>query len=78
MLVPSLASKVNRLNLLLQAQVVCATLSGAGSRYLVEPIMLHAQEVARQRSEGGSRSGAVTTEVLGFDAVVMVRSVHWC
>ncbi|CAM9712680.1 unnamed protein product, partial [Scytosiphon promiscuus] len=61
---------INRLNILLQAQVVCATLSGAGSKYLVEPVILHARELAKQRV-GGSRLGTVSSDVLGFDAVVM-------
>lgn len=76
--VSSLSSKINRLNLLLKAQVVCATLSGAGSQYLVESVLLHAHELAKQKSKGGPRLGAVTSEVLGFDAVVMVGPVHSC
>ena len=80
---------MNRLDVLLQAEVVCATLSGSGSQTLVEAVMLSAQVQAeasgkvkpkrgRKWGGGGSRSVGVGGTVLGFDAVVMVGVFVFC
>lgn len=73
---------MNRLDVLLQAQVVCATLSGSGSQRVVEAILLSTKPRkpagARGAKKGakkgriGNASGIVDVKaVLGFDAVVM-------
>lgn len=69
--------QINRLDVLLQAEVVCATLSGSGSQTLVETVMLSAQVQAQVKGKGLTRRTRIVgagRAVLGFDAVVMVRS----
>lgn len=77
--------QMNRLDVFLQAEVVCATLSGSGSHTLVEAVMLSAQVAAQvsgrakpsTRKWGGSRGLKMDIPggALSFDAVVMVRAV---
>lgn len=72
---------MNRLDVLLQAQVVCATLSGSGSQPLVEAILFSAKGGNSAGAKGGKKrkkGKAVDTGgnsrgkgVLSFDAVVM-------
>lgn len=78
-------AQMNRLDVLLKAQVVCATLSGSGSQSIVEAVMLSAELAA---AAGGGGNGAANRKrerawkkiktslgsgdtVLKFDAVVM-------
>lgn len=74
---------MSRLDVLLQSEVVCATLSGSGSQMLVEAVMLSAQVQAKAsgkvKPKGGRKWGGIGVgvgvggaAVLGFDAVVMV------
>lgn len=73
-----------RLDVLLQAEVVCATLSGSGSQALVEAVMLSAQNQAYASAKAtgrlgrklgrGTRVDVGAGTVLSFDAVVMVSA----
>lgn len=74
--------QANRIDVLLAAEVVCATLSGSGSQTLIEAVMLNAQAQVSGKAKQKLRSGQtgvrtpdVGKRVLRFDAVVMVR---WC
>lgn len=60
--------------MLLEAEVVCATLSGSGSQHLAETVLLSAQMKAEGSKKGKMKrwQGDINT-TLNFDAVVMVR-----
>lgn len=66
---------MHRLDVLLQAEVVCATLSGSGAQFLAEAVMKSekAKERVRKGMKGTHTPGGIGTRVLKFDAVVMVR-----
>lgn len=74
--------QMNRLDVLLKAQVVCATLSGSGSQRLIEAVMLSVQASGKEQSRksgkgksrrGGSPAGRIYSDknILSFEAVVM-------
>lgn len=67
-----------RLDVLLKAQVVCATLSGSGSYALVESVLLGLNKSEKQerslKKKGRGNTGrnrAARCPILTFDAVVM-------
>lgn len=70
----------NRLAILLEADVVCATLSGSGSQALVETVLLSAEasgaggkeKKGKKKGKGAVSQGKKKPqESLEFDAVVM-------
>jgi len=64
---------VSRLDVLLQAEVVCATLSGAGSNHLVDTVLDSMKmKVLGKKGKLKKWEGDINT-TLNFDAVVMVR-----
>ncbi len=63
-----------RLDVLLQAEVVCATLSGAGSHQLIDTVIDSTKMKVQGKTSGKLKKweGDINT-TLNFDAVVMVR-----
>lgn len=65
--------QLNRLDVLLEADVVCATLSGSGSQMLIECMLLCAQSHGKSKQKAIKRVSKANggTLKLEFDAVVM-------
>ena len=66
-----LPTQKHRLHFLLNAQVICATLSGSGSRPLIEAMIGKSAGKKRKDKGGKSTGGTSNQKVLEIDAVVM-------